>query len=93
MTEKTLQKLFITFLQHNKIYYVKTITCSRAGVPDILACIRGAFYAFELKSSAGIESDLQKYNGEKIQLSGGVYILLTPDNYQPVIQQLIALIK
>ena len=85
MTEKKLQSLFVQFLNDNWIYHIKTIVCSRAGVPDIIACIGGKFVAFELKGTDGRASELQKWNGEKIKLSGGKFYIVTPDNYREVI--------
>lgn len=81
MTEKKLQAALVAFLKHHQIYYLKTIVCSRAGVPDFIACINGRFISIELKGSKGKESALQKYNGEKIRKSGGEYFVLTPENY------------
>jgi alanyl-tRNA synthetase len=93
VTEKSLQKVFTGFLLLHKIYYIKTISCSKAGAPDIIACISGAFWAFELKGNKGKESELQIYNGEKIKQSGGNYFMLNPQNYCEITNKILEIKK
>jgi Holliday junction resolvase len=47
------------------------IGASAAGVPDLLACINGAFYAFEIKNATGKVTELQQVKLEKIRKAGG----------------------
>ena len=42
-----------------------------AGVPDIIACIGGRFYAFEVKTEKGKATALQMATIRKIQNAGG----------------------
>ncbi len=42
-----------------------------AGIPDIIACIEGKFYAFEVKTSSGKLTKLQEITIEKIQKAKG----------------------
>nr|WP_307989850.1 VRR-NUC domain-containing protein [uncultured Niameybacter sp.] len=43
-----------------------------AGVPDIIACIGGRFYAFEVKTEKGKATALQEATIRKIQNAGGI---------------------
>lgn len=73
MSEQKIQSDIIKFLERQNSYVVKVIRANRAGVPDILACYKGRFYAFEVKTSATLKrvTPLQSYNIEKINLVGG----------------------
>lgn len=42
-----------------------------AGVPDIIACVGGRFYAFEVKTPSGRLTRLQEATLEKIRAAGG----------------------
>jgi Holliday junction resolvase len=42
-----------------------------AGIPDIIACVRGRFFAFEVKTATGKATALQKATLQKILASGG----------------------
>ena len=43
-----------------------------AGIPDVVACIDGRFYAFEVKQLSGKLTRLQEHTLEKIRAAGGV---------------------
>lgn len=43
-----------------------------AGVPDIIACIGGRFYALEVKTEKGKATALQEATIRKIQNAGGI---------------------
>lgn len=47
-----------------------------AGVPDIIACIGGRFYAFEVKTEKGEPSALQEATIRKILAAGGVAVIV-----------------
>ena len=48
-----------------------------AGIPDIIACIDGRFYAFEVKQPGGRLTRLQEVTLEKIRAAGGVAVKVT----------------
>ena len=48
-----------------------------AGIPDIIACIDGRFYAFEVKQPSGRLTRLQEVTLEKIRAAGGVAVKVT----------------
>ena len=43
-----------------------------AGIPDIIACIGGRFYGFEVKTERGKPTALQEATLRKIQEAGGI---------------------
>ena len=80
--------------QDKVIRYLKTLTnCwyfkvfgggmfQRAGIPDIVGCYYGRFFALELKAENGKPSQLQLYNLEKINKAGGYGRLLYPSEFE-----------
>lgn len=56
-------------------------TFQRAGIPDIVGCYRGRFFALELKADNGRASELQLYNIAKINEAGGYARLLYPHQF------------
>ena len=47
-----------------------------AGIPDIIACIGGRFFAFEVKTTAGKPTKLQESTIRKILKSGGTAVVV-----------------
>jgi len=60
---KTVPKCF-AWKEHGGIY-------GTAGIPDIVACIDGKFYAFEVKTPVGKTTKLQEATIRKILACGG----------------------
>lgn len=54
----------------------------RSGVPDIIGCIKGKFFALEIKAEKGHPSELQLYEIRKIKESGGYARLLYPKEFE-----------
>ncbi len=77
MLEKNIQSNLIKFLNNKGHYVVKVIQATKAGVPDVLACINGKFVGIECKTpkTKSNVSDLQKYNLDKISKAGGIAIV------------------
>ena len=48
-----------------------------AGIPDIIACIDGRFFAFEVKQPGGRLTRLQETTIAKIEAAGGVALMVT----------------
>ncbi len=42
-----------------------------AGLPDIVCCLCGRFFAFEVKTTTGQLTNLQEHTIERIQAAGG----------------------
>ena len=73
MLESEIQSKILKHL--NKLpdcWAVKVISCNRKGTPDILACINGKFYAFEVKRKGGVLADIQKVQLRRIEEAGGI---------------------
>lgn len=47
-----------------------------AGIPDIIACINGHFYGFEVKTESGKPTKLQEATIRKILASGGIALVV-----------------
>lgn len=47
-----------------------------AGIPDIIACIGGKFYGFEVKTERGKLTVLQDATMRKIQEAGGIAVVV-----------------
>lgn len=83
MSEKALQIKVENFLKAHNIYFIKVWGggFQRAGVPDIIFCLNGRFWAAELKTDVGRTTELQEYNLDKIRMSGGASGVLRPSNF------------
>jgi Holliday junction resolvase len=79
MKESKIQSKIIERLNSEKIYYVKVISASKAGIPDIIVCYNGMFIGIEVKNEIGELSKLQEYNLKKIRESGGKTLVI--DSY------------
>ena len=93
--EKRFEQKIKNFLKSQNCYYVKYFGCgfSRAGVPDILACVNGYFLAIEVKAERGRISELQRINIEHINNCGGVALVVKPSNFEELKQIIFKLKK
>ncbi|WP_025434862.1 VRR-NUC domain-containing protein [Peptoclostridium acidaminophilum] len=91
MLEKDITNLILRFLktvpncfcwkEHGGLY-------GTSGIPDIVACINGRFYAFEVKTEAGKVTKLQRATIKKIQAAGGTAVVVrTVDEVRAVLKQ------
>ena len=46
-----------------------------AGIPDIIACVNGRFFAFEVKTASGKATQLQQATIRKILAAGGTALV------------------
>jgi len=72
-SEQQIQKKITNLLEAEGCYVVKVVSATKAGVPDILGCYEGMFFAIEVKTPSTVNnvSKLQDYNLDKIRLCGG----------------------
>ena len=57
-----------------------------AGIPDIIACIDGVFYGFEVKNETGKPTKLQEATIRKILKCGGrAYVVRTVDEVRTIV--------
>lgn len=84
MTEKQFEKQVKKFLSDQGCWVLKTWSngVQREGVPDLLVCCNGYFIGIELKAANGHPSELQKWNIKQIRYSGGIAIVLYPDQFE-----------
>lgn len=47
-----------------------------AGIPDIICCIGGKFYGFEVKTERGKPTALQEATMRKIRAAGGIAVVV-----------------
>jgi Holliday junction resolvase len=57
--------------QEYNAYVIKVTSASKAGHMDIIACIKGLFYGFEIKWKSDVPSELQKDKVNKVIDAGG----------------------
>lgn len=82
--EKNFENRIKQFLRERNCWYVKYWgggEYTKAGVPDILACVNGRFVGIEVKAENGKPSKLQVRNLKKINEAGGFGILLYPHQF------------
>lgn len=82
--EKNFENKIKKFLKDNNCWYVKFFAnrMTKSGVPDILACVNGYFVGIEVKAKNGMPSELQYWNRNKIRESGGISIILYPEQFE-----------
>ena len=63
-------------------YYFFPVTSGfgRSGVPDIVGCYRGRFFAIECKAGANKPTALQQKNIDEITKAGGLAWVVNEDN-------------
>ncbi|BBK61877.1 hypothetical protein A9CBEGH2_08170 [Amedibacterium intestinale] len=83
-SEKNFEKRVKEFLKQQNCWVLKTWSngVQRSGVPDLLVCCNGVFLGIELKAQKGKPSELQLWNVKKIRESGGVAIVLYPNQFE-----------
>ena len=81
--EKLFENKIKKFLKEQGCWYVKFFAnrMTKTGIPDLLCCVNGYFVAVEVKGEKGKPSDLQIWNRDKIRESGGIAIVLYPDQF------------
>lgn len=77
MCESKIQTEILRYLERNGCYVVKVVLANKSGVPDILFCKDGLFYAVEVKATGKKKSTtkLQDWNLQKVIESGGKAIV------------------
>ena len=68
------------------IYYFTPMTggYGRSGVPDIVGCYKGRFFAIECKAGKGTTTALQDKNIKEIKKAGGQVIVVNENNLEEV---------
>ena len=74
-SEQKIQKEIMDYLKERGAYTVKTMVTNSNGVPDILCCHNGDFFAIEVKKEDGTVSKMQEHHIGKIIEAGGTAIV------------------
>lgn len=93
--EKLFENKIKNELKKRGIWYVKYFAnrMTIAGIPDLLCCVNGHFVALEIKADKGRPSELQKYQIRQIQASGGIAMIVYPDDWDNLLKLLDDLAK
>ena len=72
--EKRIENQIKQYLDSLGAWHIKTHgnMFSKAGTPDIVACVKGRFIAIEVKRPKGVVSKLQKAQIQLIKKAGGI---------------------
>jgi hypothetical protein len=79
----------------NKLYFFIKEALALRGIPDVIGCYRGRFFAWELKKSEkeankkGGRIALQRYILKTIRNAGGVGEIVFPENFEQKYQELL----
>jgi hypothetical protein len=76
----------VATLKANEAYYFYPVTGGYgvSGVPDIVGCYHGKFFAIECKAKSNKPTTLQERNMTKIRENGGVAIVVNEENLNAV---------
>lgn len=70
-------------------YAFKTQEVGRRGIPDVLGCLNGRFFALELKVGKNKASALQELELRKIGESGAYAAIVYPDGWNQVLMEIL----
>ena len=57
-----------------------------AGIPDVICCLDGRFFAFEVKTPEGVVTKLQERTIHRIKVAGGhAYVVRSVDDVKAVL--------
>lgn len=79
MTEKDIVQSILRYLKtvpHCFAWKTHGGMYGTAGIPDIIACVDGRFFAFEVKTTTGKATPLQETTIRKILASGGTAVVV-----------------
>jgi hypothetical protein len=84
--EKKVKVKVVAILKEFGAYYFYPVSggYGTSGVPDIVGCFRGKFFAIECKAGKGTTTALQERNIAQIIAQGGLAIVVNEDNIEEV---------
>jgi penicillin-binding protein-related factor A (putative recombinase) len=84
--EAKVKKKVVQQLKLLDAYYFYPVTggYGRSGVPDIVGCYKGKFFAIECKAGTNKPTPLQALNLEQIMLTGGIALVINEENVDSV---------
>jgi hypothetical protein len=86
--EAKVKEKVVTILKQLKAYYFYPVTggFGISGVPDIVGCINGKFFAIECKAGKNKTTRLQDQQLQRIADADGIALVINEDNIQDVYQ-------
>lgn len=84
--EKRVKTKVVAILKELGTYYFYPVTggYGASGVPDIVGCYKGKFFAIECKAGKGKTTALQEKNIAQIIAQGGLAMVINEDNIEEV---------
>jgi Holliday junction resolvase len=84
--EAKVKKRVVNVLKENGAYYFFPATggYGRSGVPDVVGCYRGVFFAVECKAGSNKPTALQEAEMRKIREANGITLVINEDNIDDV---------
>jgi penicillin-binding protein-related factor A (putative recombinase) len=84
--EAAVKKKVVQQLKLLDAYYFYPVTggYGRSGVPDIVGCYKGKFFAIECKAGTNKPTPLQELNITQIKQSGGTALVVNEENINDV---------
>ena len=84
--EKKVKEKVVRVLKEEGAYYFFPAThgFGRSGVPDIVTCVNGHFFAIECKAGGGKLTALQANEIEHIRRCGGVAVVVNEENWDMI---------
>lgn len=84
--EAKVKKRVVNVLKEGGAYYFFPATggYGRSGVPDIVGCYRGVFFAIECKAGTNKPTALQEAEMNKIREANGQVLVVNEDNISDV---------
>ena len=86
--EAAVKKKVVAVLKARGVYYFYPVTggYGMSGVPDIVCCYKGKFFAIECKAGDNKPTALQQKNIDAIRAQRGLAIVVNEDNINEVSQ-------
>jgi len=84
--EKKVKNKVVAVLKAYEAYYFFPATGGYgvSGVPDVVGCYKGKFFAIECKAGVNKPTALQDRNMQKIKDNGGLAIVVNEENQEAV---------
>lgn len=87
--ETRFKQLFFAMLKEiPHVWYFKVEAGAVRGIPDVIICAGGKFVAVELKVPPNIPTKIQAFTLTRIEKSGGLARVITPDNVDDFVDKL-----
>lgn len=91
--EKNFENKIKNFLKKENCYFFKFwgTMYTKAGVPDIIACVNGRFVGIEVKSDVGRPSEIQLVNINQIHQCLGFAVVVHPEGFDDLVEMIRAI--